>query len=73
MNWENDIQALEEEHCRAFVGRDYDRLEGLWSDNLIVNSPINRVHDKKRVLELLRAGWRRAQPGSAKIVNAKLK
>jgi hypothetical protein len=28
----------------------------MWSDDLIVNSPINIVHDKKRVLELLRAG-----------------
>lgn len=56
IHWENEIRDLELEHCRAFVARDYDSLERLWSDDLVVNSPINRVHDKKRVLELLRAG-----------------
>jgi len=54
--WNEDIARLEAEHCRAFVARDFDQLERLWADNLLVNSPINRVHDKKRVLELLRAG-----------------
>ena len=55
-NWQNEIRDLEQEHCRAFVARDFGALERLWSDDLVVNSPINRVHDKKRVLELLRAG-----------------
>ena len=54
--WRKDIATLEAEHCRAFVARDFELLERLWSDDLLVNSPINRVHDKKRVLELLRAG-----------------
>lgn len=54
--WREDITELEAEHCRAFVVRDFGQLDRLWSDELIVNSPINRVHDKKRVLELLRAG-----------------
>ena len=54
--WQKDIATLEAENCRAFVARDFEQLERLWSDDLIVNSPINRVHDKKRVLELLRAG-----------------
>ena len=54
--WRDEIVALEAEACRAFVARDLDRLAQLWSDELLVNSPINRVHDKRRVLELLRAG-----------------
>jgi|SRR5579862_5927190 len=54
--WQREIAELEAEHCRAFVVRDFERLERLWSNDLLVNSPINRVHDKKRVLELLRAG-----------------
>jgi len=54
--WQKDIATLEAENCRAFVARDFEQLERLWSDDLMVNSPINRVHDKKRVLELLRAG-----------------
>jgi ketosteroid isomerase-like protein len=56
VTWQKDIATLEAEHCRAFVARDFEQLERLWSDDLLVNSPINRVHDKKRVLELLRAG-----------------
>ena len=56
VTWQEDIATLEAEHCRAFVARDFEQLERLWSDDLLVNSPINRVHDKKRVLELLRAG-----------------
>jgi len=56
MIWQREIKELEADHCRAFVARDFERLERLWSNDLLVNSPINRVHDKKRVLELLRAG-----------------
>jgi ketosteroid isomerase-like protein len=50
------VTELEKENCRAFVARDIERLEQLWSDSLLVNSPINRVHEKERVLELLRNG-----------------
>jgi hypothetical protein len=28
----------------------------LWSDSLLVNSPMNNVHEKRKVLELLAAG-----------------
>jgi len=54
--WQREISELEAEHCRAFVAHDFEVLERLWSSDLLVNSPINRVHDKKRVLELLQAG-----------------
>jgi ketosteroid isomerase-like protein len=50
------VTELEKENSRAFVARDIERLDQIWSDSLLVNSPINRVHDKQRVLELLRAG-----------------
>jgi hypothetical protein len=51
-----EMTALEDEHRRAFVARDIARLDALWSDALLVNSPINRVHHKWQVLELLKAG-----------------
>jgi len=54
--WQREIEQLEAEHCRSFVARDFERLERLWAKDLLVNSPINRVHDKNRVLDLLRAG-----------------
>jgi len=56
LTWQREIEDLEAEHCRAYVARDFQRLERLWGNDLLVNSPINRVHDKQRVLELLRAG-----------------
>ncbi len=55
-DWEREVRALEKEGRRAFIARDLGRLEVLWSDDLVVNSPINRVHDKQRVFDLLRAG-----------------
>jgi len=47
---------LEREHARAFLERDIAQLEDLWSDQLVVNSPMNRVLEKRKVLELLGAG-----------------
>ena len=55
-NWSQLVLAREEESRRAFVGRDIERLTELWSDELLVNSPINRIHNKQQVLDLLRAG-----------------
>jgi ketosteroid isomerase-like protein len=54
--WERDVRALEDEGRRAFLARDLGRLGDLWSEHLLVNSPINRVHDRQRVLGLLGAG-----------------
>ena len=51
------IVAREQEHRRAFVACDFESLNDLWSDELLVNSPVNRVHNnKQQVLALLRAG-----------------
>jgi hypothetical protein len=54
--WEADVRALEEQGRLAFLAGDIDTLRGLWSDQLLVNSPINRVHDKEQVIQLLQAG-----------------
>ncbi|HVO91144.1 MAG TPA: nuclear transport factor 2 family protein [Casimicrobiaceae bacterium] len=50
------ILALEKANRDAFIARDYKRLDELWSDDFLVNSPINRVHTKQQVLALLKAG-----------------
>jgi hypothetical protein len=47
---------LEREQTHAFLERDIARLDELWSDALVVNSPMNRVLEKGKVLELLGAG-----------------
>jgi ketosteroid isomerase-like protein len=55
-SWRAEIAAVEEEANEAFLSRDLDRLDRLFSDDLLVNSPINVINDKKQLLRLLRTG-----------------
>lgn len=54
--WEHDVRELEARHHAAFLAADLPTLEHLWADGFLVNSPLDVVSDKARVLELLRAG-----------------
>jgi ketosteroid isomerase-like protein len=54
--WEQDIRAREEENRLAFVAGDIATLDRLWTDDFLVNSPINQVNDKRRTLALLEGG-----------------
>jgi ketosteroid isomerase-like protein len=54
--WEQDIRAREEENRVAFLAADLAVLDRLWTDDLLVNSPLNLVNDKPRTLALLEAG-----------------
>jgi hypothetical protein len=54
--WEQEIRALEETGRVAFLAADTETLDAMWDDNLVVNSPLNIINDKSRVLELLKAG-----------------
>jgi ketosteroid isomerase-like protein len=56
MTWQEEISALENDANDAFLKRDLQRLDELFSDELLVNSPINRVNDKKTILDLLGKG-----------------
>jgi len=55
-DWQDEIRQLEEDGCVAFLAQDFDRLRQLWSDDLAVNSPINRIHTRDQVLDLLGRG-----------------
>jgi Domain of unknown function (DUF4440) len=55
-DWQQEIRALEERGRVAFLAADIPTLDALWDDRLLVNSPLNMVNDKARVLDLLRAG-----------------
>jgi len=55
-DWEREIAALEADNRRAFLARDLERLGQLVSERFLVNSPLGTVHERKRVLELLRTG-----------------
>jgi len=55
-DWRAEIAAVEEEANEAFLRRDLEKLDELFSDDLVVNSPINRINDKKKLFELLSSG-----------------
>jgi hypothetical protein len=54
--WEQEIRTLEERGRVAFLAGDIPTLEAMWDNRLLVNSPLNMVNDKARVLELLGSG-----------------
>src|ERR1051325_10883956 len=55
-DWRAEIAAVEDEANEAFLRRDLEKLDELCSDDLVVNSPINRINDKKKLFELLGSG-----------------
>jgi ketosteroid isomerase-like protein len=55
-SWNQDIRAREEENRAAFLAADLKTLEQLWTEDFVVNSPINVVNDKRGTLALLEAG-----------------
>ena len=55
-DWRRQIEELQEEGRRAFLAGDVGRLREIFADDLLVNSPIHRVHDKNTVLDLLARG-----------------
>lgn len=54
--WEDEIRTLEERGRVAFLAADVQTLDALWDDRFVVNSPLEVVNDKARVLGLLAAG-----------------
>jgi hypothetical protein len=55
-DWQQEIRSLEERGREAFLAGDIPTLDAMWDDRLLVNSPLNLVNDKARVLELLGSG-----------------
>jgi ketosteroid isomerase-like protein len=55
-NWEQEIRAREEENRAAFLAGDVQVLDRLWTDDFLVNSPVNIVNTKARTLDLVRSG-----------------
>ena len=50
-DWQAEIESVDKAANKAFLNRDLQRLDQLFSDDLVVNSPINVVNDKKKLLE----------------------
>ena len=55
-DWEQEIRTLEEQGRVAFLAGDIATLDRLMDDRLLVNSPLNIVNDKAKVLDLLDKG-----------------
>jgi hypothetical protein len=55
-DWEQEIRTLEEQGRLAFLAGDTATLDGMWDSRLLVNSPLNIVNDKAKVLDLLGKG-----------------
>jgi ketosteroid isomerase-like protein len=56
MAWEDEIRQIEDECRLAFLAADVERLRTMWADDLAVNSPLNRIHSREQVLDLLERG-----------------
>lgn len=54
--WEHEIRELEEKGRVAFLAADTSTLEDMWDEGLLVNSPLNIINDRSRVLDLLASG-----------------
>ena len=50
------VRALDDQERAAVLNQDLSALERLWSDRLVVNTPLNRVNGKLDALDLLRQG-----------------
>jgi Domain of unknown function (DUF4440) len=55
-DWEQEIRTLEEQGRLAFLAGDLPTLDALMDDRLLVNSPLNNINDKSKVLDLLGKG-----------------
>jgi hypothetical protein len=54
--WEDEIRRREEQARVAFLTADRTVLEDIWADGFIVNSPLQQVMSKRRVIEALLSG-----------------
>ncbi|HEY4366283.1 MAG TPA: nuclear transport factor 2 family protein [Steroidobacteraceae bacterium] len=54
--WQHEIRAREQAARVAFLAADVHAMEQLLADGYIVNSPLQKVVEKRLLLELLRTG-----------------
>jgi len=55
-DWRTEVADLEERARAAFLAADLDALRVLFAENYIVNSPLQRVLNRKEMLGALGAG-----------------
>jgi ketosteroid isomerase-like protein len=51
------VRTLSDEEPAAFLRRDADALARMWSNDLVVTNPLNRLVTKQQVLDMVRSGF----------------
>ncbi len=54
--WQDEIRRREEQARIAFLAADGPALDAMWADGFVVNSPLQQVMDKRRVIDALLSG-----------------
>jgi ketosteroid isomerase-like protein len=54
---EKDVRRVNSEEVRAFLNNDSKALAGLWSDDLVVTNPLNKLVNKQQVLGMVESGF----------------
>ncbi|HJS97700.1 MAG TPA: nuclear transport factor 2 family protein [Terriglobales bacterium] len=52
-----EVRQLNAQEVAAMLRSDADAMARLWSDDLVVNNPLNRFVDKQQVLDLVKTGF----------------
>ena len=56
-NVETQVHRVSNEEVQAFLNKDATALGRLWSDDLIVTNPLNRMASKSQVLDMIKSGF----------------
>lgn len=51
------IRALNAEEVDAFLKKNPEAMERLWSDDMVVTNPLNKFVNKHQVLDMMRSGF----------------
>lgn len=56
-NVESQVRRVSDEEVHAFLNQDETALRQLWSDDLIVTNPLNKLATKSQVLDMMNSGF----------------
>ena len=52
-----EVRQLNDQEVQAMLHSDADTMARLWSEDFVVNNPLNRFVDKHQVLDLVKTGF----------------
>jgi hypothetical protein len=55
-NWEQEVRLAEENHRNVFLANDVAALDSMLADDFVVNSPQNRIIEKRELLGMVESG-----------------